>query len=138
MSRVPAPRTVPERHRHGGSRGAPELPFAVRDATRVEYRQFRLVDDDGSLLRRHSGDEDGVFYPLADRAAVWSDRGPEELLRHLTTNLLSYAGGSLDDDMAVIAIVRVPVRADSGARVGSTQSEERTTCGGVPARDIVE
>ncbi|MFJ9034240.1 PP2C family protein-serine/threonine phosphatase [Streptomyces sp. NPDC102274] len=84
--------------------------------------QLLLYTDGVSEAR----DADGVFFPLAERAAaaVRSGNGPEELLRHLTTDLLSYTGGSLDDDMAMIAITRVPGRADPSAHVVPTQPEK--------------
>lgn len=59
-------------------------------------------------------DPDGAFYPLFERAARaglaadGSAEGPEELLRHLTSDLLAYVGGPLGDDMAMIATTRVP------------------------------
>jgi serine phosphatase RsbU (regulator of sigma subunit) len=101
--------------------------------------QLLLYTDGVSEAR----DEDGVFYPLAERAAVagraavWSDQGPDELLRHLTADLLSYAGGSLNDDMAMIAITWVPTVADP-AQAFTARGENRTTFGGVPAQDAAE
>lgn len=68
-------------------------------------------------------DADGVFFPLAERAtvarraAVWADQGPDELLRHLTADLMAYTGGTLDDDMAMIAITRLPGRTDPDGRI---------------------
>jgi serine phosphatase RsbU (regulator of sigma subunit) len=68
-----------------------------------------LLYTDGVTEARDSG---GVFYPLpervalADRAAGGPAGGPEELLSHLTTDLLAYVGGPLGDDMAMIATMR--------------------------------
>ncbi|WP_329391912.1 PP2C family protein-serine/threonine phosphatase [Streptomyces sp. NBC_01716] len=68
---------------------------------------FLLLYTDGVSEAR---DSEGDFYPLAERAAVagrsavWSDGGPSAMLQHLFGDLLSYAGGELGDDMAMIAV----------------------------------
>ncbi|MCF3961925.1 PP2C family protein-serine/threonine phosphatase [Streptomyces fuscigenes] len=80
---------------------AETFPFAYGD-------QLLLYTDGVSEAR----DSDGVFYPLAERgaeasrAAVWSAGGPRTLLDHLTKDLLAYAGGRIDDDLAMIAVCR--------------------------------
>jgi serine phosphatase RsbU (regulator of sigma subunit) len=88
----------------GDASYAPEtFPFGPGD-------QLLLYTDGVTEAR----DADGVFYPLSERAALaglaagGSAAGPEELLRHLTRDLLSYVGGSLGDDMAMIATMRDP------------------------------
>ncbi|GHH80554.1 hypothetical protein GCM10018793_35910 [Streptomyces sulfonofaciens] len=65
-------------------------------------------------------DRDGVFYPLADRAAtagrvvVWADGGPEMLVEYLTSDLMEYTGQSLNDDMAMIAVKRIRLSERAG------------------------
>ncbi|WP_218001954.1 PP2C family protein-serine/threonine phosphatase [Microtetraspora malaysiensis] len=62
-----------------------------------------LVYTDGVIEARNS---QGVFYPLAERAAAWTGKRPQVLVEHLRTDLLAYAGGHLGDDAAMIAIER--------------------------------
>ncbi|MET9416326.1 PP2C family protein-serine/threonine phosphatase [Streptomyces klenkii] len=64
-----------------------------------------LLYTDGVIETRDSG---GRFYPLADRVADWQETDPDGLVQHLHRDLLAYAGGSLDDDVAVMAIERLP------------------------------
>lgn len=91
----------------------------------------------------------GEFYPLAERAAVanrvalWSDGGPEELLRHLTADLHAYAGEPLNDDMAMIAIERREAARPRPVphpekEIFGTRTEVRSTYGAVPARRVAE
>ncbi|MCA1223664.1 PP2C family protein-serine/threonine phosphatase [Streptomyces sp. 8L] len=80
---------------------AESFPFAHGD-------QLLLYTDGVSEAR----DGEGVFYPLHERAAKagqessWSTGGPRALLDRLTRDLLEYAQGRLDDDMAMIAVTR--------------------------------
>jgi hypothetical protein len=72
------------------------FPFAYGDRL--------LLYTDGVTETR---DRDGVFYPLAERVAAWAGEDPAELTRLITGDLLAYAGGSLQDDMAMIVAARV-------------------------------
>ncbi|WP_281156839.1 PP2C family protein-serine/threonine phosphatase [Streptomyces sp. HYC2] len=73
------------------------LPFGHGDTL--------LLYTDGAVEAR---DGRGVFYPLAERTAQWSDGSPDSLLHHVQHDLLGHTGGRLDDDVALIAIRRVP------------------------------
>ncbi|MDF3294296.1 PP2C family protein-serine/threonine phosphatase [Streptomyces sp. RB6PN23] len=53
-------------------------------------------------------DADGAFYPIAERAARWTEHSPETLLSHLRRDLLAHVGGRLGDDAALIALHRTP------------------------------
>ncbi|MEO3810129.1 PP2C family protein-serine/threonine phosphatase [Sphaerisporangium sp. B11E5] len=64
-----------------------------------------LLYTDGVVEAR---DPEGVFYPLAERVAKWSGNGPESLLEHVRADLLSYVGGRLGDDAAMVALQRAP------------------------------
>ncbi|OKK22240.1 protein phosphatase [Streptomyces sp. CB00455] len=76
---------------------AQDFPFAVGDVL--------LLYTDGVLEAR---DRTGAFYPLAERAAAWSDLRPRALLDRLRTDLLAHAAGStLGDDAAMVAIERL-------------------------------
>ncbi|MFF4138515.1 PP2C family protein-serine/threonine phosphatase [Streptomyces mirabilis] len=48
----------------------------------------------------------GIFYPLAERLARWVDHAPGPLLKQITADLRAYAGGLLDDDMAMMIAQR--------------------------------
>ncbi|CCK32757.1 magnesium or manganese-dependent protein phosphatase [Streptomyces davaonensis JCM 4913] len=64
-----------------------------------------LLYTDGVIEAR---DHDGTFYPLAERAADSTGKGPDALLAHLRTDLLDHVGGHLGDDAAMVAIERSP------------------------------
>ncbi|OIJ93348.1 protein phosphatase [Streptomyces sp. MUSC 14] len=64
-----------------------------------------LLYTDGVIEARNTS---GVFYPLAERAALWAGQSPEKLVHSLRQDLLAHVGGRLDDDAAVIALCRTP------------------------------
>ncbi|MFI9045677.1 PP2C family protein-serine/threonine phosphatase [Streptomyces sp. NPDC053427] len=53
-------------------------------------------------------DSRGAFYPLVERAASWSTRSPQQLLRCLREELLTHTDGRLGDDAAAVAVRRLP------------------------------
>lgn len=70
-------------------------------------------DGDDMLLLYTDGvaearDADGVFYPLVERASRWAISTPEALVAHLRRDLLTHAGGRLNDDAAILAVRRAP------------------------------
>ncbi|MFF7726612.1 PP2C family protein-serine/threonine phosphatase [Streptomyces sp. NPDC008001] len=64
-----------------------------------------LLYTDGVIETR---DAAGRFYPLADRVAAWKESGPDGIVQRLHRDLIAYAGRPLDDDVAVMAIERLP------------------------------
>lgn len=56
-------------------------------------------------------DRAGEFFPLADWARQHNQAPPRELLDRLHADLLHYAGGRLDDDIAALAVRRRPTGA---------------------------
>ncbi|WP_042418125.1 PP2C family protein-serine/threonine phosphatase [Streptacidiphilus anmyonensis] len=62
-----------------------------------------LLYTDGVIEAR---DPDGSFYPLAERAAAWSQERPEGLLNRLEADLRDHTHGRLADDVAAVAIHR--------------------------------
>ncbi|MDN5385458.1 MULTISPECIES: PP2C family protein-serine/threonine phosphatase [Streptomyces] len=101
---------------------APAPPLGIGltgpDGPAVEVLPFGLDDTlllctDGAVEAR---DRTGAFYPLAERIARWAGSCPETLLHHVQRDLLAHTGGRLDDDIALVAIRRVP--APSGRRLG--------------------
>lgn len=81
------------------------LPFGPDD-TLVLYT-------DGAVEAR---DHHGTFYPLTERIVQWAGSSPEVLLHHVQRDLLAHTGGRLNDDIALIALRRVPT--PSGHRFG--------------------
>ncbi len=64
-----------------------------------------LLYTDGVIEARNA---DGAFYPIAERAARFSEDSPEALLHHLRQDLLAHVGGRLEDDAALVALRRTP------------------------------
>ncbi|MET8568309.1 PP2C family protein-serine/threonine phosphatase [Streptomyces sp. NPDC004783] len=91
---------------------APPLGLGELERSSPDYHvdTFTLEADDVLLLHTdgliEARDARGVFYPLADRAAAWTDESPPALIRRLRTDLLAHVGGRLADDAAVIALQR--------------------------------
>jgi serine phosphatase RsbU (regulator of sigma subunit) len=62
--------------------------------------QLLLYTDGVSETR----DGSGSFYPLSERLLTMPAHDPEDLLDALLDDVLAYAGGGLDDDVAVLAV----------------------------------
>ncbi|WP_225823710.1 PP2C family protein-serine/threonine phosphatase [Streptomyces naphthomycinicus] len=96
--------TVPSLH--------PSPPLGVHGDTEHTLDVFSFEPGDTLLLYTdgvvEARDERGRFYPLADRAARWTDDSPEALMHHLRRDLLAHVGGRLGDDAALIALHRTP------------------------------
>ncbi|MFF4685285.1 PP2C family protein-serine/threonine phosphatase [Streptomyces sp. NPDC001307] len=97
--------TVPSLH--------PSPPLGVHgncehtlDVFSFEPGDTLLLYTDGVMEAR---DARGRFYPLTERAALWTDDAPEALMHHVRRDLLTHAGGRLDDDAALIALHRTAV-----------------------------
>ncbi|MEU8579551.1 PP2C family protein-serine/threonine phosphatase [Streptomyces abikoensis] len=106
----------------------PALPLGVSGSvTEDDYEAETFPYRDGDLLLLYTDgvvetrDADGVFYPLADRLRAWRETDPERLAQRLHGDLVVHAGGSLSDDVALVAIARHPVRT-TGRNVSSPPS----------------
>ncbi|MCC3775031.1 PP2C family protein-serine/threonine phosphatase [Streptomyces sp. UNOB3_S3] len=93
----------------------PALPLGVGGCvTEEDYEAETFPYRDGDLLLLYTDgvvetrDADGVFYPLADRLRAWRETDPQRLAQRLHSDLVAHAGGSLDDDVALVAIERRP------------------------------
>ncbi|MEV7543573.1 PP2C family protein-serine/threonine phosphatase [Streptomyces sp. NPDC089915] len=73
------------------------FPFGVGDVL--------LLYTDGVVEAR---DRSRAFYPLRERLAAWTGDDPPALLDHLRADLEAYAGGHLGDDVALVAVERLP------------------------------
>ncbi|MEV5329687.1 PP2C family protein-serine/threonine phosphatase [Nonomuraea fastidiosa] len=91
---------------------APPLGLGDLSSQRLCVCSFRF--EPGDLLLLHTDgvtearDASGVFYPLQERVAAWTQETPEGLLKRLCDDLLDYTGGRLDDDAAMVAVHRLP------------------------------
>ncbi|MFD9003022.1 PP2C family protein-serine/threonine phosphatase [Streptomyces sp. NPDC059582] len=93
------------------SKGVDGTPSAYAPATfPFEHGDRLVLYTDGVSEAR---DAHGGFYPLAERAAAWADQAPGPLVERLATDVRTYAGGRLDDDMAVIVVQRDRIPAES-------------------------
>ncbi|WP_432589704.1 PP2C family protein-serine/threonine phosphatase [Streptomyces sp. HD1123-B1] len=68
-----------------------------------EHGEQLLLYTDGVVEAR---DAEGVFYPLAERAAGWTQRRPDAVVRRLREDLIAHIDGHLGDDAAVVAVRR--------------------------------
>ncbi|MEV6057324.1 PP2C family protein-serine/threonine phosphatase [Streptomyces sp. NPDC052107] len=97
--------TVPSLH--------PSPPLGVHGNTEHTLDVFSFEPGDTLLLYTdgvvEARDARGRFYPLTERAALWTDDAPEALMHHVRRDLLTHAGGRLDDDAALIALHRTAV-----------------------------
>ncbi|MDX2813176.1 PP2C family protein-serine/threonine phosphatase [Streptomyces sp. PA03-5A] len=80
------------------------FPFAPGDVL--------LLYTDGVTEAR---DPAGTFYPLQDRVASWAGDEPGGLVRHVREDLCRHLRGTLSDDVAIVALQRVPVPAQATA-----------------------
>ncbi|MCR8579903.1 PP2C family protein-serine/threonine phosphatase [Streptomyces sp. Isolate_219] len=85
----------------GGLPGAPDYEV---EGFPFEPGDLLLLYTDGVSEAR---DDKGTFYPLAERAAAWSDCSPRQVLRQLRTDLLAHTNGRLGDDAAAVAVRRL-------------------------------
>ncbi|WP_432001983.1 PP2C family protein-serine/threonine phosphatase [Streptomyces sioyaensis] len=92
----------------------PALPLGLTAPSESDYRVERFGFSPGDLLLLYTDgviearDRSGTFYPLIDRLTSWNETDPTALVRRLHHDLLRYAGGTLGDDAAVIAIAAPP------------------------------
>jgi hypothetical protein len=97
---------------------APPLGLALTPSVRYTHTTFPFTPGDMLLLYTdgvtETRDDEGRFYPLAERVAAWAREPPSDLVRDLTDDLLAYAGGTIRDDMALIAAARECAPAPTG------------------------
>jgi serine phosphatase RsbU (regulator of sigma subunit) len=98
---------------------SPGLPLGITVPSEDQYAvdTFSFEAGDALLLYTDGVIEtpspDGTFYPLTRRIAAWEGTGgPEQLVRYIHEDLLHHARGPLGDDAALIAVQRLPRRAE--------------------------
>ncbi|UZJ33111.1 PP2C family protein-serine/threonine phosphatase [Streptomyces endophytica] len=90
----------------------PALPLGIGAPSEGDYQvetfdfapgDLLLLYTDGAIEAR---DATGAFYRLPDRLAGCPERDPGALVARLRDDLLGYVGGTLGDDVALIALTR--------------------------------
>jgi Stage II sporulation protein E (SpoIIE) len=87
-------------------------PLGLGPLAETHYSADTFLFQTGDLLLLHTDgitearDPDGNFYPLAQRLAHLDETDPPTLLRKITDDLAAHTQGPLDDDAAMIAILR--------------------------------
>lgn len=87
-----------------------------------------LLYTDGVIEARNAI---GAFYPLVERLTTRTDSHSTRLLDHIRDDLLTYVGGQLGDDAAMIVVERNPFETDARAyseRDGSAQQSGTHHC----------
>ncbi|WP_127357795.1 PP2C family protein-serine/threonine phosphatase [Actinacidiphila soli] len=96
------------------------IPFATGD-------RLLLYTDGVSETR----DPTGSFYPLTQRIRQWASAPPRQLLDHLDQDMLSFATGTQDDDLAALVAHRVePVGTVTHDWLADPQIDQRPPLGG--------
>ncbi|MFE6758207.1 PP2C family protein-serine/threonine phosphatase [Streptomyces sp. NPDC057684] len=91
---------------------APPLGLALGDMSDSAYVPATFPFQEGDRLILYTDgvtearDQRGDFYPLAERVAIWADQAPGALVEAITADLEEYAGGRMDDDMAMVVAQR--------------------------------
>jgi serine phosphatase RsbU (regulator of sigma subunit) len=89
---------------------APPLGLGAISETVYTAATFPFQDGDRLLLYTdgvtETRDSEGTFYPLAERVQRWAERAPGPLLREITADVRAFAGGLLNDDMAMMVVQR--------------------------------
>jgi Stage II sporulation protein E (SpoIIE) len=76
---------------------------ATVDTFPFDQGDLLLFYTDGVTEARNG---DRRFYPLAERVTAWADSSPAALLQSIVADVRTYVGGTLSDDMAMIAVQR--------------------------------
>ncbi|MEU6656974.1 PP2C family protein-serine/threonine phosphatase [Streptomyces sp. NPDC046900] len=87
-----------------------------------------LLYTDGVIEARNAI---GAFYPLVERLTTRTDSHSTRLLDHIRDDLLTYVGGRLGDDAAMIVVERKPFETGAGAHSepdGSAQQSGTHHC----------
>ncbi|MCX4649321.1 PP2C family protein-serine/threonine phosphatase [Streptomyces sp. NBC_01446] len=110
----------------------PETPLGLGEFSNPSYTPdvFPLAADDIVLLYTdgviEARDQEGTFYPLAERITSSAAGYPETLVQWIRDDLLAYSGGSLGDDAAMIALQRAPASPAASASSRLVRSASRS------------
>ncbi|GGR28347.1 PP2C family protein-serine/threonine phosphatase [Streptomyces netropsis] len=90
----------------------PQPPLGLLNLIGGPYDGRGFVFERGDLLVLYTDgvtearDASGVFYPLTERLARLPELAPDAMADRLVADLLSYAGGELSDDAALLVVRR--------------------------------
>lgn len=90
----------------------PTVPLGLGELSHLSCQVAMFPFEEGDTLLLYTDgvvearDSAGEFYPLAERAVKWQGDGPTDLLEHVRADLLTYVGGTLGDDAAMVALQR--------------------------------
>ncbi|WP_328540329.1 PP2C family protein-serine/threonine phosphatase [Streptomyces sp. NBC_00344] len=110
----PPPLILRAGHVHALDVGDPAPPLGLGHLLDVVFEEQTFAFGVGDVLLLYTDgviearDASGRFYPLSDRLASCGGGGPDALLQHLCADLLDHADGHLGDDVAMVAIERLP------------------------------
>ncbi|WP_171170041.1 PP2C family protein-serine/threonine phosphatase [Streptomyces sp. I05A-00742] len=96
----------------GGADDATDPPLALRELAEGSYRSATFAFARGDLLLLYTDgvtearDAAGRFYPLERRLAALPEGAPGTVVDRLVADLLTYVGGELSDDAALLAVRR--------------------------------
>ncbi|MER6979286.1 PP2C family protein-serine/threonine phosphatase [Streptomyces carpinensis] len=108
---VASPRPAPPLGLHGLSPDA-----YVSHPFMLEAGDTLLLYTDGVMEAR---DLRRDFYPLQERVTQWTKSTPEALVQRIRRDLLTYCGGALGDDAAIVALRRTDERPTTGLHIGA-------------------
>ncbi|WP_329453898.1 PP2C family protein-serine/threonine phosphatase [Streptomyces sp. NBC_01497] len=83
------------------------------DSIAFEPGDMLLLYTDGVIEARSPS---GQFYPLAERLDSFAGSNPDALLREIQSDLISHGGREPADDVALLAIQRLPAKKRHGRR----------------------
>ncbi|MEV4435029.1 PP2C family protein-serine/threonine phosphatase [Streptomyces sp. NPDC049555] len=99
----------------------PALPLGLGGSlTESDYTAEAFPYERGDLLLLYTDgvietrSPEGVFYPLLERVAAWRERDPQRLVQRVHEDLLAHSGGTLRDDVALVAVERCDERGRRG------------------------
>ncbi|MFI9273066.1 PP2C family protein-serine/threonine phosphatase [Kitasatospora sp. NPDC052896] len=105
------------------SQPAPPLGLGMLTETTYHLETFGFRADETLLLYTDGVIEArnalGAFYPLTERLTTLTRCHAKALLGHICDDLVSYVGGRLSDDAAMIAIERHATRGERDSTTGS-------------------
>jgi serine phosphatase RsbU (regulator of sigma subunit) len=116
----PPPLLVHEHHVRTVTSPHPAPPLGVAGLSAAQFPVDEFAFDAGDTLILYTDgvtearDEDGGFYPFAQRVEQWTTSSPEALLDHIRGDLLAHCRGHLSDDAAIVAIQRDPAPRPGG------------------------
>jgi serine phosphatase RsbU (regulator of sigma subunit) len=113
--------------------GPPLGLFELGEGGELRRERAAFVPGDSILLytdgTTEARNKEGVFYPLPEFLAGASFEGPTGLVDLVMAGLVEHAGTRLDDDVALLAVQRMPFRTEAAAESGRGDGGSRFSVG---------